>query len=210
MTGPRVRYRSVDQQGEEPRETFEEASVLCSGSGLRYATPGYLLAWSMTHRLFLGERDDTDEIIAVLMAQALDSEDVAKWNSLLPWHKRIRIQRPAIYISDIVVAPPYRRQNIGTEFLGVLLNHSRVVADVACSRVYALARVPSTGETKGTSLGPLVNDGFREAYRFRRFYADCDDEFVCSLCCDPSLDDRQVCSCEARLMVANIEEEKEE
>jgi GNAT superfamily N-acetyltransferase len=201
MTGPRVRYRSVDNEGKEPRETFEEASVVCSSSGLHYATPVYLQGWSMVHRLCLAERDDTDDIIAVLMAQALDSTDVCTWNSLLPWHKRIRLQRPAIYIADIVVDPVYRGQHIATEFLGVLLQHSQVVADVPYCRVYALSRVPATGETKGSSFGPLLQNRFSEVHHFAGFYLDC-ERLVCGLCSDPARDeDRQVCSCEARLML---------
>lgn len=198
-TQPKVRFRSIANDGEEPRETFEAASDLCADSGLNYATSNYLLSWSMMHLLWVAENEDTDEVIGVVMSMTLDPTDVWKWNRLLPVRKRFSAYPPALYISDVVVAREYRNRWVATELLRGVIHYSRVIDDVPYHRTFALSRVPANGETEGSSWGVLRRLDFEEIHRFERFYAD-SDKFTCHNSCDLS-NDPKVCDCEARLMM---------
>jgi ribosomal protein S18 acetylase RimI-like enzyme len=201
-TETRAKFRSLGNEGTEPCETFKVVSDLCVAAGLHYATTHYVLAWSMLNTLWLSEREDTGEIIGVLMSMTLDLVDVFKWNHLLPTRKQIHSNQPAHYLADSVVAEEYRNRRVAQEMLCGALKYARVIDEVIHDTAYALARVPASGETSGTSYNILKTHlGFEEVYRFSGFYKD-SDRFTCPTCNDAS-SDKQVCSCEARLMMRN-------
>lgn len=196
MTTETRLFRASILNGDEEEDAYEVLESMAKDVGKGMLTSRFLRSWAMVEHLWVAKQEE--KVLGFLLTCPLNTLDIWEWNQKLG-EERIVVSEPILHLIDEVVSPFNQNAGIGTELARGIVEHEQYDVGRGYRMAVATSRVPTSGDTSGTSYNVLLRNGFTEVGRIPNFYSNCRG-WTCPTC-NSCQQEGITCNCDGRLMV---------